>query len=94
MVNAALEAGADIREVVFHSSSPQGVRCCSYFRVYLAIHTWPEYGYTAVDVFTCTLWILVMLQLSKRPNTCRKLTATEIAWYTQLENNVVQNSAV
>ena len=54
MVNAALEAGAEIREVVFHQFSPQGVSGVVVIsESHLAIHTWPEYGYAAVDVFTC-----------------------------------------
>lgn len=54
MVNAALEAGAEIREVAFHQFSPQGVSGVVVIsESHLAIHTWPEYGYAAVDVFTC-----------------------------------------
>jgi S-adenosylmethionine decarboxylase len=54
MVNAALEAGAEIREVAFHQFSPQGVSGVVVIsESHLAIHTWPEHGYAAVDVFTC-----------------------------------------
>lgn len=54
MVNAALEVGAEIREVVFHKFSPQGVSGVVVIsESHLAIHTWPELGYAAVDVFTC-----------------------------------------
>ncbi|MCL6558788.1 MAG: adenosylmethionine decarboxylase [Firmicutes bacterium] len=54
MVNAALEAGAEIRESVFHQFSPQGVSGVVVIsESHLAIHTWPELGYAAVDVFTC-----------------------------------------
>lgn len=54
MVNAALEAGAEIREVAFHKFSPQGVSGVVVIsESHLAIHTWPELGYAAVDVFTC-----------------------------------------
>lgn len=54
MVNAALEAGAEIREVCFHKFSPQGVSGVVVIsESHLAIHTWPELGYAAVDVFTC-----------------------------------------
>jgi S-adenosylmethionine decarboxylase len=54
MVNAALEAGAEIREFVFHKFSPQGVSGVVVIsESHLAIHTWPELGYAAVDVFTC-----------------------------------------
>ncbi|WP_027717763.1 adenosylmethionine decarboxylase [Desulfovirgula thermocuniculi] len=54
MVNAALEAGAEVRECVFHKFSPQGVSGVVVIsESHLAIHTWPELGYAAVDVFTC-----------------------------------------
>ncbi len=54
MVNAALEAGAEVRECAFHKFSPQGVSGVVVIsESHLAIHTWPELGYAAVDVFTC-----------------------------------------
>ncbi|PKM81735.1 MAG: S-adenosylmethionine decarboxylase proenzyme [Firmicutes bacterium HGW-Firmicutes-14] len=54
MVRSALEAGAEVREVVFHKFSPQGVSGVVVIsESHLAIHTWPELGYAAVDVFTC-----------------------------------------
>ncbi|WP_028309594.1 adenosylmethionine decarboxylase [Desulfitibacter alkalitolerans] len=54
MVKAALEAGAEVREAVFHKFSPQGVSGVVVIsESHLAIHTWPELGYAAVDVFTC-----------------------------------------
>lgn len=54
LVDAALEAGAEIREVAFHKFSPQGVSGVVVIsESHLAIHTWPELGYAAVDVFTC-----------------------------------------
>ncbi|HZK18767.1 MAG TPA: adenosylmethionine decarboxylase [Clostridia bacterium] len=54
MVDAAIKAGADVKEYVFHKFSPQGVSGVVVIsESHLAIHTWPEYGYAAVDVFTC-----------------------------------------
>ncbi len=54
MVAAALESGAEVKETVFHQFSPQGVSGVVVIsESHLAIHTWPEYGYAAVDVFTC-----------------------------------------
>jgi S-adenosylmethionine decarboxylase len=54
MVEAALRAGAEVREVVFHNFSPQGVSGVVVIsESHLAVHTWPELGYAAVDVFTC-----------------------------------------
>jgi S-adenosylmethionine decarboxylase len=54
MVEAALHAGAEVREVAFHMFSPQGVSGVVIIsESHLAIHTWPEFGYAAIDVFTC-----------------------------------------
>lgn len=54
MVNASLEAGAEVREIAFHKFSPQGVSGVVVIsESHLTIHTWPELGYAAVDVFTC-----------------------------------------
>ncbi|SHE55053.1 adenosylmethionine decarboxylase proenzyme [Caldanaerobius fijiensis DSM 17918] len=54
MVESALRAGAEVREVAFHKFSPQGVSGVVIIsESHLTIHTWPELGYAAVDVFTC-----------------------------------------
>ncbi len=54
MVEAAVEAGAEVKETVFHQFCPQGVSGVVVIsESHLAIHTWPEFGYAAVDIFTC-----------------------------------------
>lgn len=54
MVNAAKEAQATVINSTFHHFSPYGVSGVVVIQEsHLAIHTWPEYGYAAVDVFTC-----------------------------------------
>ena len=54
LVSSALRAGAEIREVAFHQFSPQGVSGVVVIsESHLAVHTWPEFGYCAVDAFTC-----------------------------------------
>jgi S-adenosylmethionine decarboxylase len=54
LVDAALGAGAEVREVAFHKFSPQGVSGVVIIsESHLAVHTWPELGYAALDVFTC-----------------------------------------
>ncbi|MHC6179873.1 adenosylmethionine decarboxylase [Clostridium sp. JNZ X4-2] len=54
MVDSALKAGAEVREVAFHKFSPQGVSGVVIIsESHLTIHTWPELGYAAVDIFTC-----------------------------------------
>lgn len=54
MVRAALEAKAEIKETAFHRFTPQGVSGVVVIaESHLSIHTWPELGYAAVDVYTC-----------------------------------------
>ncbi len=54
MVSAAREADATVINSTFHHFSPYGVSGVVVIQEsHLAIHTWPEYGYAAVDVFTC-----------------------------------------
>ncbi|WCL81738.1 polyamine aminopropyltransferase [Saprospira sp. CCB-QB6] len=54
MVNAAIEAQATVINATFHHFSPYGVSGVVVIQEsHLAIHTWPEYGYAAVDLFTC-----------------------------------------
>ncbi len=81
MVDAALEAGAEIREVAFHKFSPQGVSGVVVIsESHLAIHTWPELGYAAVDVFTCgdTVDPWVSCNYLKEHFSAEKLSAHEI----------------
>ncbi len=54
MVEAALTAGVEIKEVVFNQFNTQGVNgVVMIAESHLTIHTWPELGYAAVDLFTC-----------------------------------------
>lgn len=54
MVDAAIEAGATVINSTFHHFSPFGVSGVVVIQEsHLAVHTWPEYGYAAVDLFTC-----------------------------------------
>jgi len=54
MVAAAKIAKATIVGVHFHQFSPFGVSGVVVIaESHLAIHTWPEHAYAAVDIFTC-----------------------------------------
>jgi S-adenosylmethionine decarboxylase proenzyme len=51
---AADEAGATIVGENFHKFEPVGVTgIVAIAESHLCIHTWPEYAYAAVDIFTC-----------------------------------------
>ncbi|MFZ3122377.1 MAG: adenosylmethionine decarboxylase [Thermodesulfovibrionales bacterium] len=54
MVSAAKKAKATIIDVSFHEFSPFGISGMVVIaESHLSIHTWPEYGYAALDIFTC-----------------------------------------
>jgi S-adenosylmethionine decarboxylase proenzyme len=54
MLQAASRSGATIVGDLFHHFSPQGVTgVVVVAESHLAIHTWPEFNYASVDLFTC-----------------------------------------
>ena len=54
MTEAAVRSGATVVQSVFHLFNPHGVSGVVVIaESHLAIHTWPEHGYAAVDIFTC-----------------------------------------
>lgn len=54
ITNAAKRAGATLLNLITHRFEPQGVTGLALLaESHISIHTWPENGYAAVDVFTC-----------------------------------------
>ena len=54
ITNAALRAGATLLQLITHHFQPHGVTGLALLaESHISIHTWPESGYAAVDVFTC-----------------------------------------
>lgn len=54
MLTAAQKAHATIISHNFHKFSPYGVSGMVVIaESHISIHTWPEYNYAAVDIFTC-----------------------------------------
>ena len=55
LLSAAREAGASVVGDSFHPFAPYGgvSGVVIIAESHLSIHTWPEYGYAAVDIFTC-----------------------------------------
>lgn len=54
LVEAAEKANATVLNVAFHHFTPQGVSGVVVIsESHLSIHTWPEYGYAALDFYTC-----------------------------------------
>ena len=54
LTSVAKETGATIVGQSFHKFHPIGVTgILAIAESHICIHTWPEYGYAAVDIFTC-----------------------------------------
>ena len=54
MTRAVDASGATMIKPFFHQFAPQGVSGVIIIsESHFTIHTWPEYGYAALDVFTC-----------------------------------------
>ena len=54
LYQAAKDIGATIVSECFHEFSPHGISGVVIIsESHLCIHTWPEHGYAAVDIFTC-----------------------------------------
>jgi S-adenosylmethionine decarboxylase len=54
LVKAAEVAGVQIWSISFHRFQPHGVSGVVVIsESHLSVHTWPEYGYAALDIYTC-----------------------------------------
>ena len=54
LASAAEKANCTVVEKVIHQFSPQGVSGVVVLaESHISVHTWPELGYAALDVFTC-----------------------------------------
>lgn len=54
LTQAVQASGATMIQPFFHQFAPQGVSGVVIIsESHFTIHTWPEYGYAALDVFTC-----------------------------------------
>lgn len=54
LIRAIKKAGGTVIGDVFHKFSPHGVTgIIGIKESHVSIHTWPEFGYAALDIFTC-----------------------------------------
>ncbi len=54
IIRACKRAGAKILGSVFHKFNPHGVTgVVAISESHVSIHTWPEFGYAAIDAFSC-----------------------------------------
>ena len=55
IVGAAQQGGATVIQTVMHQFNPQGVSGVVVIaESHITVHTWPEHGYAAGDVFSCS----------------------------------------
>ncbi len=87
MLEAASHCGATVLESSFHYFTPQGVSGVVVIaESHLAIHTWPEYEYAAVDIFTCGIvvdpWAAfhhIKLSLNSKECSAREIVRGEVS---------------
>jgi S-adenosylmethionine decarboxylase len=54
LLDAAKKANSKTLQISIHTFSPYGITGVVLLaESHIALHTWPEIGYTAVDIFTC-----------------------------------------
>ena len=81
LVEAARRAHATIVDVVFHEFNPFGISGVVVIaESHLSIHTWPEFGFASVDIFTCGSTVLPWkaYPVLKRGLRSKRLIASEI----------------
>src|SRR5687767_1295804 len=91
LIEAAKRAQATIVDVVFHEFNPFGISGVVVIaESHLAIHTWPEYRYAAVDIFSCG----EVLQPEVAANYLVEQFAAERTSIVEMQRGMFLNSAV
>jgi S-adenosylmethionine decarboxylase len=91
LVEAAKRAQATIVDVVFHEFNPFGISGVVVIaESHLSIHTWPEYRYAAVDIFSCG----DVLQPEVAANYLVEQFGAERASVVEMQRGMFINSAV
>ncbi len=81
MLEAVKISGATTLNSTFHKFSPHGVSGVVVIsESHFSIHTWPEYGYCALDIFTCGNEIKSHLALEylKKELSAGNISVTEV----------------
>ncbi|MCH8206122.1 MAG: adenosylmethionine decarboxylase [Chloroflexi bacterium] len=90
MMGAADEARATIVGESFHKFHPVGVTgVLSIAESHLLIHTWPEHGYAAFDIFTCGS----VLKLKKAADLIIERLECSQPKYTELQRGLMAERA-
>jgi S-adenosylmethionine decarboxylase len=91
LCDTAERIGATIVNQAFHKFSPQGVSGVVVIaESHISVHTWPEHGYAAVDIFTCGTSIDPKNAI---PLLVERLEAKESS-FIELERGILQDNKV
>ena len=91
LLDTAEQIGATVLGECFNQFSPQGVSGVVVIsESHLCIHTWPEYGYAAVDVFTCGQTVDPI----KAVKPIVERLGSKDSSFTELKRGVVKNNRV
>jgi spermidine synthase len=91
LTKAIKQLGMEILSTHFHSFTPQGVTgVIGISTSHFSIHTWPEHGYAALDLYTCgdhDIWLALKEIL-------QKIKAKNVSVYELTRGEGLQNTAV
>jgi S-adenosylmethionine decarboxylase len=81
LIQAVKISGAKMVESVIHQFNPHGISGVIVIEEsHFSVHTWPEYGYCALDIFTCgdEIDYYSALQFLKEEFQAKNLSVTEM----------------
>jgi S-adenosylmethionine decarboxylase len=81
LIEAVRVSGAKIVQSVVHEFNPHGISGVVVIEEsHFSVHTWPEYGYCALDIFTCgdEIDYYSALQYLKKEFEAKNLSVTEM----------------
>lgn len=81
LIRAVKVSGAKMVQSVIHQFNPHGISGVIVIEEsHFSVHTWPEYGYCALDIFTCgdEIDYYSALQLLKEEFQAKNLSVTEM----------------
>ena len=89
--SVAKEAGNAVLGESFHRFLPQGISGVVLITgAHLCIHTWPEHGYAAIDIFTCGDSVKPELAI----NTLVEQLGSKNPSFIELKRGILQNDPV
>ena len=89
--DAADQIGATVVNECFYEFSPHGISGVLVIsESHLCVHTWPEYGYAAIDIFTCG----DSVKPERAVNTLVEKLGSKNSSFIELKRGILQNNRV